>query len=161
MSVVAPKPVVSAWNAGFYEGARRGELAAQRCRHCGQLIYYPRICCPLCLAPDLSWEALSGLGTIYSFSVVWHAQNAAFKNQLPIVLVIIDLQEGLQMASSLVDCAPSDVRIGSPVSVVCEPLDEVVALPRFRLMQPEGVVDDRGGGSSDRRGAAAKGEKEG
>jgi hypothetical protein len=41
------------------------------------------------------------------------------------------------MFATIVDCAPEDVVIGLPVTVVFDPVGEALALPKFRPEGPE------------------------
>jgi uncharacterized OB-fold protein len=126
-----PLPQIQEWNQPFFEGGLFGELRLQRCRHCGELIYYPRIACPECLSMDYDWEVVSGRGTVYSFSFVWRPQHPAFLAKVPITVAAIRLDEGPMMISNIVHCEPQAVAIGMPVHVVFEQVAENIALPKF------------------------------
>lgn len=103
----------------------------QHCDVCERVVFYPRIVCPYCFATSLSWVEASGRGEIYSFSVVWHPQNAAFDSSVPIVLAVVALEEGVQMVSVVVDRRPEEVAIGMKVSVGFQSLGDGVSLPVF------------------------------
>jgi uncharacterized OB-fold protein len=126
-----PRPTLFGWNRPFFAGGLEGKLMLQRCTRCHHLIYYPRMLCPRCFSPDYQWERLSGRGTVYSFSIVWHPNHPAFTDQIPIVLVVVDLAEGPQMVATLMGCPPETVSIGMEVSVVFDSIAPDVALPRF------------------------------
>lgn len=126
-----PTPAIHDWNRPFFENAARGTLTLQRCLSCNELIYYPRIVCPRCMSPDYEWEELSGGGTVYSFAIVWRPQHPAFLPRIPITLAIVELAEGPQMVTNLVDCSPDDVHIGMEVGVVFETIADGIALPKF------------------------------
>ena len=128
-----PTPTLFDWNRPFFAGGLEGKLMLQRCSRCHRLIYYPRMLCPHCFSADYAWEQLSGLGTVYSFSIVWHPNHPAFADQIPIVLAVVDLADGAQMVSTLVGCPPEAVAIGMEVSVVFDTIAPDVALPRFTL----------------------------
>src|SRR5262245_35869095 len=65
------------------------------------------------------WEpyALSGAGTIYSFSVVRQPPEG-YEEQAPYVLALVRLAEGPLITAQLTDCDPQDVTIDMPVEVV-------------------------------------------
>lgn len=128
-----PLPQLFEWNRPFFEGGLHGRLVLQRCEPCRRLIYYPRIACPYCLSADLRWEQLSGTGTIYSYSVVWRPQHPAFEHEVPIILAVVDLTEGVQMVSTIVGSDPSVIGIGHEVRVVFDTVAEGIALPKFEL----------------------------
>jgi uncharacterized OB-fold protein len=62
---------------------------------------------------------------------VWHPQQAAFDAEIPIILAVINLAEGPQMVSSVVNCLTEDVRIEMDVQVVFEEIADQIALPKF------------------------------
>jgi hypothetical protein len=127
-----PAPVIYDWNREFFRGGIHGQLMLQRCTRCHRLIYYPRILCPHCLCEEYQWVAVTGRGTIYSYSVVWRPLHAAFESQVPIILVIVDLEEQVQMVSTLVQCPVEQATIGMPVTVVFHAISPEVALPKFK-----------------------------
>lgn len=44
----------------------------------------------------------------------------------------VELEEGVQVLTNIVGCAPEAVRIGMPVVVAFEDVDDAVSIPRFR-----------------------------
>ena len=127
-----PRPVVQPWAEPFWEAARRQELHLQHCEDCHRAIHYPRVACPHCASTNLGWRRASGRGTIYSFTVVEANAPSAFTADIPYVVAIIRLEEGVQMLSNIVGSDPADLMCDMPVEVVFEPLDEEFTLPKFR-----------------------------
>jgi len=125
-----PLPQPTPLSAPHWEGCRRGELRAQRCRACGTWVFIPQPACRACLSEDLEWAVSSGRGTVYSFSVVHRPPQPAF--EAPYVVAIVELDEGWSMLTNLVDCAPDAVAIDMPVEVVFRPMSEEITLPCFR-----------------------------
>ena len=68
---------------------------------------------------------------MHSFSVVHRAPGPAFKQDTPYAVLLVELEEGPRMISSLVGGDPMAVQFGMPVQLVCEAIDEQVVLPRF------------------------------
>lgn len=128
-----PLPTLSEWNRPFFAAGFHGELKLQRCDQCAKLIYYPRPLCPYCLSASYHWVAMSGEGTIYSFAIVWHPQQRAFDDRVPIVLAIIQLVEGPQMVSTVIRSEPDEMHIGASVRVVFDRVTDEIALPKFVL----------------------------
>lgn len=127
-----PVPVVQPWARPFWEAARRHELLLQNCNACRRPIHYPRVACPYCGGDDLGWQPASGRGSIYSYTVVESNAPSAFVADMPYVVAVIRLEEGVQMLSNIVDCDPATLQCDQPVEVVFERLDEDFTLPRFR-----------------------------
>jgi len=130
-----PSPVVQPWAQPFWDAAKQQRLLLQHCQDCGQSIHYPRIECPVCASPRLDWRAASGRGTIYSFTVVHSNAPSAFVADLPYVVAVIRLEEGVQMLSNVVQCDPTQLQCDQAVEVVFEPLNETFTLPKFRPVQ--------------------------
>jgi uncharacterized OB-fold protein len=64
---------------------------------------------------------------------VYDYQPAEFKDDVPYVVAIVELEEGIRMMSNIVDCDPEKVRCDEPVTVVFEKVNEQITLPKFRL----------------------------
>jgi uncharacterized OB-fold protein len=93
-----------------FEFLAKGEFMLQRCRSSGAFIYYPRVAEPRTGATDLEWVKASGLGTVYSTTVIRQKPPKTDYN-----LALIDLAEGPRMMSRVEGLAPQDVKIGLSV----------------------------------------------
>lgn len=105
------EPPVTPLAEPFWEATRRQELVAQRCDSCDRFVWYPREACPGCLGSDLSWEPLAGTGTIYSFNVMHKPGNPMMGDEVPYVIALVDLDEGIRMTTNIVGTdvvGPSD-----------------------------------------------------
>ena len=127
-----PEPVVAPWARPFWNAAKEQRLVLQQCNACRKFIFYPRIACPHCSSDDLAWCAASGRGTIYSYTVVENNAPSAFIADMPYVVAVIRLEEGVQMLSNVIDCDPADLRCDMPVVVTFDALNERFTLPKFR-----------------------------
>ena len=127
-----PLPGITEDGAPYWEGCRAGELRVQRCTACGQLRFPPSALCPRCLGDDATWVRLSGRGTLYTFVVVHRPQHPAFFTDAPYNVVIVELEEGVRLHASVVDCPNDALRVGLPVEVVFDKVNDEVTLPRFR-----------------------------
>lgn len=127
-----PVPVADIDSAPFWAGLRRHELLILRCDDCRTWVHPPQASCPRCLGLGLTAEAVSGRGTVYSFTVVNREFAPGIKP--PYVAALVDLveQDGLRLVTNLVNLAIGDVRIGMPVRAVFSDLDgEDVTLAYF------------------------------
>jgi uncharacterized OB-fold protein len=127
-----PLPRLDEETRGWWEGLARHELWFQRCRGCGTQRFYARAVCTVCLSSAVEWVRASGRGTVYSFTVTHQNQAPGFREELPYVLAIVELDEGLRMMTNVVGCAPDAVRIGMPVEVVYEDVAPETTLAKFR-----------------------------
>jgi uncharacterized protein len=121
-------PVADDVTQPFWDGVAQGVLRLQRCAACDRCVFYPRAVCPDCMTGDLEWVEASGAGVVHSFTVV-HRAPPDFRDQVPYVVALVDLDEGVRMMTRLVDVEPAAVRVGLPVEVAIrgEP-----RLPYFR-----------------------------
>ena len=74
--------------------------------------------------------AASGRATVHTFTVIHYPQFPGY--EYPIVSIIVDLEEGERMASTLVDCKPEDVSIGMAVEAVIHEDEDGFKIPFFR-----------------------------
>ena len=127
-----PVPIVNPWVKPFWDAARKEKLIIQKCQDCNNHIFYPRIACPHCFSDKVEWVEASGKGTVYSYTVVTNNAPSAFIADMPFVIAIVKLEEGVQMLSNIIKCNPDDVVCDMPVEVTFEKLDEEFTLPKFR-----------------------------
>jgi uncharacterized OB-fold protein len=64
------------------------------------------------------WEPLSGKGAVWSVAVYEHAYHPAFRDELPYVCALVELDEGPRLVSRLVDADPDSVTPGLRVEAV-------------------------------------------
>jgi uncharacterized OB-fold protein len=119
----------------YWEGARDGKLMIPKCRACGRAFMYPRVLCPFCASREIDWIQASGRGRLYSFEIAHQILNKAFKVKTPVVLAMVELEEGPRLLTNLVDVEPdpTKLRCDIPVEVVFAKLTDQVSLPMFRL----------------------------
>ena len=117
----------------YWEGLTQGELRIQRCTACSRAVFYPRSICPHCFSDQLTWIVASGKGTIYSYTVA-HQAFGHFAAEVPFVVAIVELEEGVRMMTRLVETPREHVKVGAPVQVTFETVGEQFTLPYFRLV---------------------------
>lgn len=125
----APLPLITLDARPFWDGCREHRLLLQYCESCARYQFYPRDACTACGGP-VTFVPASGKGRVYSFSVCHRPLTPRFGPELYVV-ALVDLAEGPRMMTNVVDCAPSEVRIGMPVSVRFRRLTDEVTLPVF------------------------------
>ena len=126
-----PIPAPDASEAPFWQGAAEGELRIQRCGQCGHHQHYPRKLCTQC-GGEPTWLAASGRGTVYTFTVVRQFGLPPFRDELPYVVAMIELEEGVRMLGGVTDVAPDQVHIGMPVVAYAVLAEEGVGIPYWR-----------------------------
>ena len=118
----------------YWEGLAQGELRIQRCKVCAKAVFYPRAICPHCHSDQLEWIVASGKGTIYTYTVV-HQGFGPFAEDVPFVVALVELEEGVRILSRILDAPRERVTVGAAVSVTFEGTGEDLTLPYFRLIE--------------------------
>ena len=131
-----PLPRLDEESRWFWEACARHELVLQRCGACGTVRWHPRALCPACLSGETEYVRSTGRGTVYTFTVTRQNQAAGFRDELPYVLAYVELDEGVRMLTNVVGTPVEEVRIGMPVEVVFEDVDETLSLPKFQKTLP-------------------------
>lgn len=119
-----PTPKTLPETQAYWDAANQGRLLVKRCNGCGRYHHYPRDICPHCLSSDTVWENAAGTGTVYSFSTMG-VGDAAY------TLAFVTLAEGVTLMTNLVNCDPTQVRIGDAVKVTFLPSQGGQAVPMF------------------------------
>src|SRR5580698_3840838 len=114
----------------FWTSGADGVLRFLRCGDCRDFIHPPGPVCRLCLSRNLAPEAVSGRGTVETFSVN-HQQWIPGSDPYIIAWVSIAEQPDVRLTTNLIDVEPDDVAIGMDVEVVFE-LNDDVYIPLFR-----------------------------
>ena len=130
-----PIPVPDTVSKVFWQGCNKQELLLQKCNNCGCFQFYPRIYCIKCMSQNIEWVRSSGKGTVHTFTVVQQNVMPGFAKDVPYVFAIVELTEGVRLTTNIVDCVPTEVYIGMPVSVVFEAISPEINLPKFRPIQ--------------------------
>ncbi len=131
MTQEAPLPRPSPESALFWEACRRGELRLQRCARDERFWFPPASRCPRCWSTAWKWEKTSGRGTVFSFVVFQRSYHPAFREAIPYIVAVIELDEGPRLPTRLVHVAPDAARVGMPVQVTFVPISKDVRLPCF------------------------------
>jgi hypothetical protein len=110
---------------GFWEAAQREELAIPRCGACGRYTWYPAPRCAHCDADRLEWSRVSGVASLFSWTLVTRALFGAFAEKTPYVTGLVALVEdpAVRLVTTLVDCDPAALRADQPVCVTFRPLE--------------------------------------
>jgi uncharacterized OB-fold protein len=125
-------PDVTDLNAPFWEGLAAGELRLQQCNTCDARQHPSESFCYACGAQDIAWRPVSGGGEIYSFITVHQLYHAAFKDHLPYVVAIVQLDEGSRILGAMFDLK-AEPAIGSRVRAAFQAIDDESAFLLFEL----------------------------
>ncbi len=127
-----PRPEPTPVSQPFWDALRDERVELQRCDACGRWVYYPRSRCPTCLSDRLTWTPIDGLGIVYTFTVAEQPTAPPFADEVPQLLAIVELAEGVRLSTTLVNVDPGAIRVGLPVAPVFDHGDDGLTLLRFR-----------------------------
>ena len=120
MTPAKPLPKPTAETLPFWQAAAQGKLVFQHCSACNRAQFPPANHCPACGNRSLTWQESAASGSIHSHTTVQRAPTAAFKEDVPYVIALIDLDEGFRMMMNWRGEDPATARIGDRVRVVFE-----------------------------------------
>jgi uncharacterized protein len=125
-----PHAVPGPLTAPFWQGCAEGQLLFQRCESCATANFPPAEHCRQCLSTALEWERSAGDGVVYSWTVVYRAATPVFET--PYAPAIIDMAEGYQILTNVIDAEIAQVRVGLAVTVDFRAVGDDLWLPYFR-----------------------------
>jgi uncharacterized OB-fold protein len=79
----------------------------------------------------VEWVEATGRGTVYSFTVIRQNHSRPFRDWIPYVVALVDLEEGPRLMTNLVGCSPEAVRIGLPVRATFEAVSDDAGIVLF------------------------------
>lgn len=124
----APNPEPEA--VEYWSALRDGRLLIQQCESCGNCQLYARDRCVRCRSA-VSWVEASGRGTVYSFTVIRQQYQRPFRDWVPYVVALIDLEEGPRLMTNIVGVDPEGVSIGMAVRARFETVSEEAGIALF------------------------------
>ena len=96
---------------------QRYGLVGEVCPHCTAKIFPPRDICPECGGEAKTDYTFSGLGRIYSYTMIYDAP-AGYEEFAPYVVALVKLDEGPMVTAQLTDLGDQPIEIGAPVEMV-------------------------------------------
>jgi len=126
-----PLPLPDNVSGPYWEAGAEGRLLIQQCPACGSRQWYPRALCTAC-GGDPEWLECSGRGRIHTFTVIRQFGMKPFRDELPYVIVMVELEEGPLILGAMTDCDPESVGIDMAVEVCFVRAADDVGVPYWR-----------------------------
>lgn len=133
IEIPKPRPFPTPTSQPFWDALANDRIVIQRCGDCSAWVFYPRARCHVCLSDALDWHEVSGAGTIFTYTVTTQPTVAMFADEMPQMIAIIELDEGVRITSTLVGASPDELSVGARVLPVFDHGDDGKTLLRFRL----------------------------
>ena len=109
-----PIPVPNEWTQPFWDAAKQGILALQHCQSCGKFQHPPYATCVNCMSIDLAFEPVTGEGSIYSYTIMYHGGDKRFSAVIPYASIIVELDaaKGALLVGNLLDAPYTEAKVG-------------------------------------------------
>ena len=137
-------------NLAYFQHCADHDYHLQSCNECDLLRYPPTAACPWCSCLESSWKPVEGKGVIYSYEEVAHAIQPAFKQHLPYLVLLVELDtqrdhpaehESLRIVANLTDAngdlttpeLVKQVGIGTRVKMVFKDVADGISMPHFTI----------------------------
>jgi uncharacterized OB-fold protein len=127
-----PLPKVNADNKPFWDGCKAHQLRFQKCRDCGLVRWPASLICPQCHSQNTDWITSAGKGKLYSYVIYRVAYHPGFEDDLPYVVGIVELEEGLHLLTNIIGCNLEEMVCDMRVEVTWDDITENFSLPKFQ-----------------------------
>jgi uncharacterized OB-fold protein len=140
---VSPRvfPTITDANRSYWTGGENGRMHMPRCRSCRRWAPVGASVCQEC-GGSTEAEPVSGRGRVFSYTLNLHQFHPDISPPNLVAIVELDEQDDLRVATNLVNCDESELRIGMAVSVIFEHHGEIYypvftpAVPRYEPGDP-------------------------
>lgn len=125
-----PLPHPTEISAPYWAGLQAHEVRIQQCDR-GHWLFFPRTHCPTCGSRALTWNKVSGKGTIYSYTIARIPTMPEFTDEMPQALAVVELDEGVRINTTIVGADAETLQVGMQVRPVFDERPQVATLLRF------------------------------
>lgn len=112
----APRPRPTPVSEPYWTALGEDRLLMQRCSACDHWVFYPRNRCTTCLSADLTWHDVEPVGSVYAVAVARQPTAPPFAGEIPQLIAVVELTNGVRVTTTLVDVDASDVSTGMAVT---------------------------------------------
>ena len=130
-----PAPTRDGLDAPFWQGAREHRLVLQKCSACQRFQMPPEWICHRCHSFDLEWQAVSGVGEIFSWTRIHNANLPTLQDRVPYLAVVVQLPDAddVLLLGNLLGDGNQSVAIGDSVEVCFEDKDQATLVQWRRI----------------------------
>lgn len=115
----------------YWAELAQGRLSLQHCSDCGAFRHPPGPICAHCRSFRSGWAPASGRATLNTYTEVFHAVHPALQAEVPYVVTLVDLEEGVRMVSGIRSVPAASLRVGMPLLCRVVRIDSELCLPFF------------------------------
>lgn len=131
-----PLPKKQPENAPLWEGMAAHEFHVPQCDDCGAWNWVPYPACRDCLSENLSWKQLSGLGTLFTYTII-HRGIGDFQKDVPYVTGLVQMEtpgghRDVIVLGNVVGIPHDKIEVGMPLKMIFNDIEgEDVTLWQF------------------------------
>lgn len=118
MSSEKPVPEPTPVSQPFWDALSEHKVRIQYSPSSGEYVFYPRLLAPGTLADDLEWREISGMGTLYTYTVADRPTAPPWADSLPQLLAVVEWDEGPRLSTEMVNVEPDELVVGMRVAPV-------------------------------------------
>ena len=107
-------PRITAFTKTFWDALKEGRFLTTQGQTSGRLTFPPKPLSPYDWREPVDWTELSGKGTLYTFTTMY-AVPAVFQLEAPYRVCVVDLVEGIRLATRLIG---NEAKIDGPIELV-------------------------------------------
>ena len=78
---------------------------------------------------DWEWREAAGTGEVYTWGRMHQLYHPSWKEEIPYILAVVELDEGPRMQTTIVNA--DDIHVGMRVQVYFDDVTDEVTLPKF------------------------------
>ena len=118
----------------FWDGCKQDKFMLQYCDACGKLNWFPRTHCVKCGKDKFTWKPASGDGILETFTIVYRPMNPAWASEVPYILGMVKLAEGIRMVTRIISTQGEATPMGCAVRAAFIPIGDGMKLPFFEVV---------------------------
>ncbi len=131
-TIERPLPGIHTDNERYWASAKERALELPKCAKCGEVFYPLTNRCRNCLSDALEWFRVSGKAKLVTWNIMHQVYDPAFKDLVPYVVGVVELEEGARMISNIIQAPHGDLAIGMNLALDYVDISPEVTLPIFR-----------------------------
>lgn len=101
----------------FFEGLRRGEVIATRCRRCGAKYFPPQPDCSRCYESDMEWFRISNEGVLMAYTQI-KVKPASFSSYDDYIVGVAKFPDDLKIVAKVLSNDLESLKVGMRVKLV-------------------------------------------
>ena len=116
----------------YWDACKEHRLIIQQCQDCGKLqhLYRKDFCCH-CWSQNVVDVDASGNGKVWTYTITYLNYTPGFAEDTPYVTALIELEEGLEMLSGIINIEPEKIEVNMPVKVTWVEATNEITIPFF------------------------------